>query len=374
MEEPKEHLIETINALEDDMRGLLILIYVHRGIFDQNTPDLSAIESVSSITGVEKARMIPCLNLADGTFVRRKSGTNEWQFAHPTVFDALTEIVSSESNMQEALVRGVRIDFILTQFTDSGHKDQNRTILHSSLEDLLLARLEEVLGSDEFDVQYLRFMQTHVSDKVFIQQYKKDQKILLRKRGYLRQLHSDPMIGVVARAHKLGLLSEDIRREFSESIKNKILNDYDFTIFEYPELLDVVEPTTLVEIGCDLFHIITDDLLVHIRSIGEDKYIDLDFEPDHYFDEIDESLKSLEHSTLNANVQSSLNLAYEEIEIAKAKIRSRKDEYDNDSDEEEEETDHYWSAIQIEANETIKQSGAVDDSSKKRSIFSDVAE
>lgn len=373
MEEPREHLVETINALEDDMRGLLILIYVHRGLFNQDSPDSSAIESVSSITGIDKAKLISCLKLANGTFVRRKSGTNEWQFAHPTIFDALTEIVSNEANMQEALVRGVRIDFILNQFTFSGSRDQNRTILQPSLEGLLIKRLEEVLDTDTLDSQYLSFLQTHVSDTVFIEQYKNDLRLLDRNPEYLRQLRFDSKIGVVARAHKLGLLDEELRADISESIKHKVLKGYDFTIFEYPELLDVVEPVTLVEIGCDLSRVISENLILHIKSIGEDENLDLDYEPDHHFEEIEDSLNSLEYATLWSNLESVLKLARDEIESAQEEIRIKKEEYDKEH-EEEEETGHYWSDISTNSSDAEKKSVSAANKSGNRSVFSDIAD
>lgn len=377
MEEPKEHLIETINELEDDMRGLLILIYVHRGLFNQDLPDSSAIESVTSSIGIEKAKLIACLNLADGTFVRRKSGTNEWQFAHPTIFDALTEIVSNEANMQEALVRGVGIDFILNQFTCSGRRGgQNRTLLHPSLENLLLQRLEEVLNTDTFDNEYLSFLLTHVSDAVFIEQYKKDLKIFERESTwYLRQLNLDPKIGVVARAHKLGILDEELRSDISEYIKDKVLESYDFTIFEEieTELLDVVEPLTLVQIGCDLSRVIIDNLIPHIKSIGEDEDLDFDYEPDHHFEEIVDRLNSLGDSTFSSSIQSALKLALEEVERAEEEIRSKKEEYDRER-EEEEETDHYWSDINTDSSDADKKPDPATNSSENRSIFSDIAE
>ena len=377
MEEPKEHLVETINALEDDMRGLLILIYVHRGLFNEDLPDSSAMESVSTITGIEKAKLISCLNPANGTFVRRKSGTNEWQFAHPTIFDALTEIVSNEASMQEALVRGVRIDFILNQFTHSGHRDGNRTILQHNLESLLLERLEEVLNTDTLDSEYLSFLQTHVSDTVFIKQYKKDLRILDRRPIYNGQLRFDTKIGVVARAYKLGLLDEQLRSEISDSIRDKIIDSYDFTIFDYPELLDVVEPITLVEIGCDLSHVIIDNMIPHIKSIGEDDYLDFDYEPDYHFEEITDSLDYLEYSPFNSRIQSALKLAREEVESAEEEIRSKKEEYDRERKEEEdkeEETDHYWSDINTDSSDADKKPDPATNSSENRSIFSDIAE
>jgi len=51
MREPKEHLIDTINALDDPLGAALILVYAHQGAMPQNAIDATAASVVSELTG-----------------------------------------------------------------------------------------------------------------------------------------------------------------------------------------------------------------------------------------------------------------------------------------------------------------------------------
>lgn len=51
MEEPTEHLIDTVNALDDQLQAALILVYVHQAGFDPSDHDASAAQAVAELTG-----------------------------------------------------------------------------------------------------------------------------------------------------------------------------------------------------------------------------------------------------------------------------------------------------------------------------------
>ena len=94
MKEPREHLIDTINALELSFQGVLILVYVHQGLFDDSAPDAAATEAVITLTGISLPQILDSLADLKGSFLRRPApGERVWTFAHPTIADALTEIL-----------------------------------------------------------------------------------------------------------------------------------------------------------------------------------------------------------------------------------------------------------------------------------------
>ena len=122
MKEPREHLVDTINALDERLRAALMLVYVHRGAFNHTIADGSAIAAVAELTGILRSRILDSFAELMGSFLKA-SGTGQetvWSFAHPTIADALTEILREKPHMMAALLRGATVDTILTGFMSEG--------------------------------------------------------------------------------------------------------------------------------------------------------------------------------------------------------------------------------------------------------------
>ena len=89
MEEPKEHLVDTVNALDDRLQAALILVYVHQAGFDPCEHDASAAMAVAELTGFTLVKIQDCFAELKGSFLKLSGA--KWTFAHPTISDALTE-------------------------------------------------------------------------------------------------------------------------------------------------------------------------------------------------------------------------------------------------------------------------------------------
>jgi len=114
MAEPREHLMETINALDNSMRAALVLVYVHQSNLIVESCSSSAVDAVEKATGVSFADMCERLPEMDGSFLKvtAKGSRKAWGFEHPTISDALTSILGEQPHMMEALLRGAGIDTI----------------------------------------------------------------------------------------------------------------------------------------------------------------------------------------------------------------------------------------------------------------------
>ena len=112
MKEPREHLIDTINALDERLRAALMLVYVHRGVFNFEAADRSATNTVAELTGISKAHIFDAFPELKGSFLK-SSATNlgqVWSFAHPTISDAITESLREKPHMMAALLRGTTVE------------------------------------------------------------------------------------------------------------------------------------------------------------------------------------------------------------------------------------------------------------------------
>ena len=139
-EEPTEHLIDTINALDDPLQAALILVYVHQAGFDQNDHDPLAAQAVAELTGFSLIRIQDCFVELKGSFLKL-SGV-KWTFAHPTISDALTEILRQKPHMIAALIRGATIDTILSSFTcESSPLIRDALVIPNTLDDAVVSSL-----------------------------------------------------------------------------------------------------------------------------------------------------------------------------------------------------------------------------------------
>lgn len=158
MREPKEHLIDTINALDDPLRAALILVYVHQGAMPHSRIDASALSVVSELTGMPAPRIRDSLLELKGSFLRTAvvSGAEIWSFAHPTIADALTSILRERPHFIEALLRGATIETILSSFVCEGMRSiQDAPTIPASLDDVLVARLSRI--PDETSINWSMF-------------------------------------------------------------------------------------------------------------------------------------------------------------------------------------------------------------------------
>lgn len=140
MEEPTEHLTDTVNALDDQLQAALILVYVHQAGFDPSDHDASAAQAVAELTGYTLTKIQDCFAELKGSFL--KLSGSKWTFAHPTISDALTEILRQKPHMMAALIRGATIDTILSSFTCEGSPlIRDALVIQTTLDDALVARL-----------------------------------------------------------------------------------------------------------------------------------------------------------------------------------------------------------------------------------------
>lgn len=140
MEEPTEHLIDTVNALDDQLQAALILVYVHQAGFDPSDYDQQAAKAVADLTGYSITKIQDSFTELKGSFL--KLSGPRWTFAHPTISDALTEVMRQKPHMMAALIRGAPIDTILGSFTCEGSPlIRDALVIPTTLDDALVARL-----------------------------------------------------------------------------------------------------------------------------------------------------------------------------------------------------------------------------------------
>ncbi|KKM05166.1 hypothetical protein LCGC14_1756870, partial [marine sediment metagenome] len=280
MKEPTEHLIDTVNALDDQLQAALILVYVHQAGFDPNNHDASAAQAVAELTGYTLTKIQDCFAELKGSFL--KLSGSEWTFAHPTISDALTEILRQKPHMMAALIRGATIDTILSSFTCEGSPlIRDALVIPTSLDDALVARLGRTPDELHRNWMLFHFLSYRSSEAVFVKVVEQFPNLLRRSCWHSDLASNDPQIATYARVHRLSVLPDDLRLEVVDKLESAVLNSLDISFFEEPQMLALIPPLRLIGVGLALRTNVLPSLEERIDEITVDA--DLDEEPDSHF-------------------------------------------------------------------------------------------
>jgi len=368
MQEPREHLIYTINALEDALRAALVLVYVHQGSMVNNTWDQSAAQVVSELMGVPLPRIIDALRQLKGSFLRvaTLNSRETWAFAHPTIGDALTDILKERPQMMAALLRGATIDTILGSFVcgEGAPSIRDAPTIPPALDEILIGRLAHVPDQESTNRSLFRFLAERASDHVFKRVIAADPDILGRLAWRNHRVDRDPKILTHARAHTLGILNEYLQDETASNLEEAATLTFDLSFFEDESILRLIPPTRLLTLGIRL----RVDTLVgapdRIKDIA--KEADLSDDPESHFEhftkglDILEELPDIDDTTVDLIKEVRLAVASAIDGVAERKEAKGKQDHSSEWS--------YMSSVSRES--TIKDSHVEQQAS--RSVFDDV--
>ena len=363
MEEPTEHLIDTVSALDEQLQAALYLVYVHQAGFDPSDHDEAAAQAVADLTGFTLAKIQDCFAELKGSFLKL-SGT-KWTFAHPTISDALTEILRQKPHMMAALIRGAPIDAILGSFTCEGSPPiRDALVIPSTLDDALVTRLSYTPDETYLNWMLFQFLSYRASDAVFTKVIEQFPELLQRLCWRTDPIANDPRINTYARAHQFGLLPDGLRSEVASNLETAVLSDLDVSFFADKQTLALISPLCLVRLGLALRTEFLPGLEEKIEEIAADA--DLDEEPDSHFKKLLGALDCIEAMSveLDDDAVNFVDDARDQVKQAVAAIEERKRERDEES---EDATD--WTHIVTQQKEEQSQPKSAD---TKRSVFDDV--
>ncbi|MBF5095423.1 hypothetical protein F1643_14300 [Azospirillum sp. INR13] len=366
MSEPREHLIDTINALDEVSQAALQLVYVHQGAFDSGAPDQAAAQAVTDLTGITLPRILDSFSDLKGSFLRGPaSGDRVWSFAHPTIADALTEILRGKPHMMEALLRGATIDTILSSFVCEGSASiRDALTLPATLNALLVTRLLNTPDEIGRTWSLFWFLAFRASDAVFRSVVQADPTMLERSSWSGSTIKYDPRINVHARAHSAGLLNDLLREVSASKLEEAAQINFDLSYFDNPEIMNLIPPMRLVSLGIKLRTCSLLNTEERISDLADEA--DLDAEPDSHFDVISSALQTLEGLTDDEEAVHLISSARQRISDEIERLAERKREREN-----EDEDDVDWTQIST-VSQRKDQIGTPFDNINVRSIFDDV--
>ena len=287
----------------------------------------------------------------------------KWTFAHPTISDALTEILRQKPHMMAALIRGATIDTILSSFTCEGSPlIRDALVIPSTLDDALVARLGRTPDELHRNWMLFHFLSYRASDALLSKAVQQFPDLLRRSCWQTELAGNDPQVAAYARAHRLGLLPDDLRLEAADGLETAALTQLDVSFLGEEEMLALVPPLRLVGLGLALRTTVLPSLEDRIDEIASDA--DLDEEPDSHFKKLLGVLDRVEAIGVDADAAALIDDARDQVKRSIEALEERKRERDEEAGD-----DTDWSHIVTQKKEEAPASLTA---AAKRSVFDDV--
>jgi hypothetical protein len=142
-------LRDVLTNLDGDSRAVLALLYMRNGRllspFTATDAEARAINTISESAPGRQA----ALAALEGGLVSRQTVAGEviWSFRHPTIGDALGELLKNDSEQLEIFVRGSQMRDLLRQITCGDVDLRGALVVPPSLFDVITERLVEFMRS-----------------------------------------------------------------------------------------------------------------------------------------------------------------------------------------------------------------------------------
>jgi hypothetical protein len=268
--EKREQLLQDVlHGLDADNKAALALIYMRNGRLESpiqlQPSELQALERLGSGLG----RCISALEALNGSLVLLSNATGEsvWQFKHPTIGDAYAAVLIQSPEHLGIFIQGSAPDRLIDQVTCGDVGIEKAVVVPKSLFPQLIEKLDELTQSKAYKAAWLstfgakRDLQGFLArrcSKEFLTLYLEDHPELLdqvSKPGLF--LDTVPEVRLAKRLHELGLLPEENRRTFVETVSDYAVEGQDadaldddeirslFTDDEFDELIQRVETELL---------------------------------------------------------------------------------------------------------------------------------
>lgn len=374
MAKPQEHLVETLEELEAQMRAALILVFASQGMLSTTAPNKEIVKAVEEATGVKFPQIGETISALEGSFLRKfKSDDNEefWGFEHPTISDALTTILDQQPQMLSALLRGASVDKIMSDFVCLGMpKIRDAITVPQELSEVLVDRLLSVPDEVFPNRLLFRFLADRANNEVFQKVLSRTPSIMARQMWYSGEAWLNPKFSVHARAASFGLLPEDCRNETVRLLEDAALEELDLTFIENDALVSLIPAKKLFALGAKVRMFIEKELEDRISNIGSDA--DLDGDAEGNFETILEGLRVFEEVT-ELDVDND-NAWTEVLSAVDREVDAIRECQERRRREESEDLDGNWMFAETQSNAPGIRMNSIKQKHAQRSIFEDIDE
>ncbi len=226
IEEREQLLLENIRGLDSDSKAALALIFMRNGRLESPI-DLGASEKQAlERLGSDLGKSLSALEAMIGSFVLLSYQGSErvWQFRHPTIGDAYAAVLLQSPEHVDIFIQGSDPKRLIGQVTCGDVGYENTIVIPNALFPAMIEKLNDLLpGSFDYPGEarvgdLLIFLSRRCSAEFLVHYLASNSEHLSRVSHPLPTLLSNPGVGLVIRLHELGILPEEWRSKFVETV------------------------------------------------------------------------------------------------------------------------------------------------------------
>lgn len=298
VEKREQLLLEVIQGLDASSKAALGLIYMRKDHLESpimlQGSEQSAIERLGSTLG----ECIQALDALNGSLVTHLQVDDQlvWRFKHPTIGDAYAATLAFSPDLLGIFLSGSSTENLLSQVTCGKVGIEKAVIVPKSLYPAMMERLRDFSASNQYKVEWMsswgarwtlyRFLANRCSKDFLAAYLKQSPDVLQRVAKPGLSLSAVPEVDLAVRLHEFGLLPEEVRKAFIETVSTYAVQGDDlyalddsgvrsvFQDSEFDELLETVRTELLpklqdVRINAQSSHLSSESPEEHMQGILE---------------------------------------------------------------------------------------------------------
>ncbi|MGW8304704.1 MAG: nSTAND3 domain-containing NTPase [Achromobacter pulmonis] len=292
VEKREQLLFEVIQSLDRDSKAALGLIYMRKDHLESPIMlqgfEQSAIERLGSTVG----KCIQALDALNGSLVTHMHVDDQpvWRFRHPTIGDAYASTLAFSPDLLGIFLSGSSTENLLSQVTCGKVGVEKAVIIPKSLFPTMIERLKNFSASNRYKVEWMsswgarwtlyRFLTNRCSRDFLAAYLEQSPDVLHRVAKPGLSLGAAPEVDLAVRLHELGLLPEETRKAFIETVSTYAVEGDDLYALDDPGVRSVFQNGELDE----LVEAVRTDLLPklqHVRIQAQSSHLSSDSPEEH---------------------------------------------------------------------------------------------
>lgn len=298
VEKREQLLLEVIQGLDASSKAALGLIYMRKDHLESpimlQGSEQSAIERLGSSLG----ECIQALDALNDSLVTHLQMDDQpvWRFKHPTIGDAYAATLAFSPDLLGIFLSGSSTENLLSQVTCGKVGIEKAVIVPKSLYPAMMERLRDFSASNQYKVEWMsswgarwtlyRFLANRCSKDFLAAYLEQSPDVLQRLAKPGLSLSAVPEVDLAVRLHEFGLLPEEVRKAFVETVSTYAVEGDDlyalddsgvrsvFQDSEFDELLETVRTELLpklhdVRINAQSSHLSSESPEEHMQGVLE---------------------------------------------------------------------------------------------------------
>ena len=324
VEKREQLLSEVIQGIDADSKAALGLIYMRKDYLESpitlEGSEPQALERLGSTLG----ECITALDALNGSLVTHTQIDDQpvWRFKHPTIGDAYAAILAFSPDLLGIFLSGSSTENLISQITCGNVGVEKAVVVPKSLFPMMVARLREFSASDMYKVQWLsswgakwalyRFLANRCSKEFLALYLEQDPDVLNCVSTPGLSLSSVPEVDLAVHLHKFGLLPEENRKKFIETVSNYAIEGEDLYALDDAGMRSVFTDSEFGEV----VETVRTDLLPKLADVRRDVQSNHDSSelPDEHMQSILDSFSTLKKRF--SEDENAINLIERETDLA----------------------------------------------------------